>query len=193
MYEINLYYFCIFLCQSEICLITLISFSHFMCFNFLIFLHSLFFSFFFSFLFFVFFLHCIWKTTFPSQAPKHHLFLMLCSSQPPAVSLLALLPLLCFLTLPVLDSLLPFFLSLMFLLVLSLHPSCQAEWGVPLGRCLQTAAILFGGLWCVTTPTQKSFTSLNMLLTAVIPPLHSGLYAVPLSKVRRMKVPHASI
>lgn len=128
-------------------------------------------------LFFFFCLHYIWNTTFPSQAPEHHLFPVLCSSQPPVVSLLALLPLLCFLTLPVLDFSPPFLLSLVFLLVLSLHPSCQAEWGAPLGRCLQTAVSLFGGLCQVRTPTQESFTSLTMLLAGVIPSLHSGLYA----------------
>lgn len=64
----------------------------------------------------------------------------------------------------------------MFLLVLSLHPPCQADWGTPLGRCWQIAAGLFGGLYQVRTPKKESFGSLATLLAAVIPPLHLGLY-----------------
>lgn len=63
-----------------------------------------------------------------------------------------------------------------FLLVFSLHPSCQADWGTLLGRCWQIAAGLFGGLYQVSTPTKESFSSPATLLAGVIPPLRLGLY-----------------
>lgn len=90
----------------------------------------------------------------------------------PFISLITLPPLLCFLSLPILDFSPPFFLPLMLLLVLSPHPSCQADWGTPLGRCWQTAAGLFAGLDQAGTPTKESLGSLATLLTGVIPPLH---------------------
>lgn len=106
-------------------------------------------------------------------------------------SLITLLPLLYLLTLPILDFSPPFLLSLMLLLVLSPHPSCQADWGTPLGRCWQTAAGLFAGLYQVGTPTKESFGSLATLLTGVIPNLHFRVaYTLPLSKLRKMKVRH---
>lgn len=99
-----------------------------------------------------------------------------CDLPSPVFSLITLLPLLCFLTLLILDFSPPFLLSLMLLLVLSLHPPCQADWGTPLGRCWQIAAGLFGGLYQVRTPTKESFSSLATLLAGGIPPLHLGLY-----------------
>lgn len=92
----------------------------------------------------------------------------------PALFFLTLLPLLCFLSLPILDFSPPSLLSLMFLLVFSLHPSCQADWGTLLGRCWQIAAGLFGGLYQVRTPTKESFGSPATSLAGVIPPLHLG-------------------
>lgn len=139
--------------------------SHFMYYNFL----ALF-----------FFFNLVYITFVKQLFPYRHqsIISFLCCALPiPLLFLCSTLCLCCFLTLPVLDFSPPSLLSLMFLWVLSLHPSCQVEWGAPLGRCLQTAASLFGGLCQVGTSTKQSFTSLTTLWAGSIPPLRSGLYA----------------
>lgn len=67
-------------------------------------------------------------------------------------------------------------LSLLFLLVLSFHPSCQTVWSAWLGKRLETGATLFRGFCQVGTPTQASFISLTMVLAAALPPFHLGLH-----------------
>lgn len=157
------------------------TFSHFVYFNFLA-------------LFFVWFgFVCITSENqlFPHRNQRSISF-SCCALLCPISSLITLLPLLCFLTLPILDFSPPFLLSLQPFLVLSPHPSCQAGWGTPLGRCWQTAAGLFAGLYQVGTPTKESFGSPATLLTGVIPPLHFRVaYTVPLSKLWKMKVWHS--
>ena len=139
--------------------------SHFMYFNFLA--------------FFFFFLDYTTseKQLFPHRHQSITSLLCCILPSPPVVSLLTLLPLLFFLTLPVLDSSPPSLLSLMLLSVLSLHPSCQAERGASLRRRLWTGASLSGGLCQVGTPPREPFASLTARLAGVIPPLHSELDA----------------
>lgn len=170
LYEINLYVFCISLFMSisvplpHHCDILL---SHFMYFNsscFLVYAISE-------------------EQLFPHR--DQSIISFLCCALPSPLLFLCLPFCLCSVSSLFLSLISLLLLSLMFLFVLSLHPSCQAEWGAPLGRCWQTATRLFGGLCQVGTPTEESFISLYYISFRVV-------CIVPLSKVRKMKVPHNS-
>lgn len=115
-----------------------------------------------------------------------------CTLPSPFFSLITLLPLLSFLTLPILDFSTPFLLSLMFFLVLSPHPSRQADWGAPLGRCWQTAAGLFGGLYQVARDTYKGILHLSCYIVSWSDSYSTFrvVYTVPLSKLWKIEVQH---